>query len=76
VQSFLDGKGIDTRTVWTGNATRQPMLQGVDWRVPEEGLPHADEIMRAGFVLPCNHGMGDDHMGYVIDCLDEFLSKH
>lgn len=76
VQSFLDGKGIDTRTVWTGNATRQPMLRGVDCLVPEGGLPHADEIMRAGFVLPCNHGMGDEHMGYVIDCLDEFLSKH
>ncbi len=76
LQSFLDGKGIDTRTVWTGNATRQPMLLGVDWRVPEDGLPNADEIMRAGFVLPCNHGMEDTHMGYVIDCLDEFLAKH
>ena len=76
LQSFLDEKGIDTRTVWTGNATRQPMLEGVDWKVPGDGLPHADEIMRAGFVLPCNHGMDDTHMGYVIDCLDEFLSKH
>ncbi|HWE56376.1 MAG TPA: DegT/DnrJ/EryC1/StrS family aminotransferase [Acidimicrobiales bacterium] len=76
LQGFLDDRGIDTRTVWTGNATRQPMLRGVTFQTPADGLPRADEIMRAGFVLPCNHGMDDDHVGYVIDCLNEFLRGH
>ena len=76
LQSFLDTKEIDTRTVWTGNAARQPMLRKVTIRVPDEGLPNADEIMRSGFVLPCNHGMDDGHIRYVIDCLDEFLRKY
>ncbi len=76
VQSFLDGKEIDTRTVWTGNASRQPMLRGVEWKVPESGLPCADEIMRAGFVLPCNHGMDDSAVGYVIECFEELLAGH
>jgi CDP-6-deoxy-D-xylo-4-hexulose-3-dehydrase len=74
VQSHLDSKKIDTRTVWTGNATRQPMLRGREWRVPDGGLPRADEIMRAGFVLPCNHGMDDAHISYVTDCFEEFLA--
>ena len=26
LQAFLDGRGIDTRTIWTGNVARQPML--------------------------------------------------
>jgi len=76
VQSFLEEKEIDTRTVWTGNATRQPMLKGVDWRVPDDGVPNADEVMRAGFVLPCNHGMDDDHIGYVIEVFEEFLTNY
>ena len=38
LQEFLDGRGIDTRTIWTGNVTRQPMLGGVDVRVPDDGL--------------------------------------
>jgi CDP-4-dehydro-6-deoxyglucose reductase, E1 len=75
LQSFLESKEIDTRTVWTGNATRQPMLRGRAWRMPRDGLPHADEIMRAGFVLPCNHGMGDAHISYVTDCFEEFLAS-
>lgn len=76
VQSFLDTKGIDTRTVWTGNAARQPMMKGKAFRTAKAGLPNADRIMRSGFVLPCNHGMEDSHMSYVIDCFDEFLARH
>ena len=74
VQQFLDARGIDTRTVWTGNATRQPMLRGVAWKAPEGGLPHADRIMEAGFVLPCNHGMDDDAIGVVTDALGDLLA--
>ncbi len=73
VQQFLDGRGIDTRTVWTGNATRQPMLRGITWKAPADGLPHADRIMEAGFVLPCNHGMDDRAVGFVTATLAELL---
>jgi CDP-6-deoxy-D-xylo-4-hexulose-3-dehydrase len=73
LQQYLDGQGIDTRTVWTGNATRQPMMTGKLFRVPRGGLPNADRIMEAGVVLPCNHGMGDEHIEFVIDRLRAFL---
>jgi len=76
VQQFLDAKGIDTRTVWTGNATRQPMLRGVEWRAPAAGLPHADRIMEAGFVLPCNHGMDDAAVGFVTAALAELSEPY
>jgi len=75
VQQFLDAKGVDTRTVWTGNATRQPMLRGVEWKVPKTGLPNADRIMEAGFVLPCNHGMDDAAIGFVTNALAELLDR-
>jgi CDP-6-deoxy-D-xylo-4-hexulose-3-dehydrase len=73
LQQYLDAQGIDTRTVWTGNATRQPMMKGVEWKAPPDGLPHADRIMEAGFVLPCNHGMGDEHIDFVTGRLAAFL---
>ncbi|MCH2169153.1 DegT/DnrJ/EryC1/StrS family aminotransferase [Myxococcota bacterium] len=75
LQEFIDGEGIDTRTVWTGNATRQPMLRGIPLRQPEEGLPHADEIMERGVVLPMSHALDDDAIGFVIDRLAAFLEK-
>jgi CDP-6-deoxy-D-xylo-4-hexulose-3-dehydrase len=73
LQQYLDDHDIETRTVWTGNVTRQPMMQGVAYRVPEDGLPSADVIMERAFLLPCNHGMGDEDVEYVLDQLDGFL---
>lgn len=73
LQEYLDGRGVDTRTVWSGNATRQPMLVGRRYRVPPAGLPAADRIMEAGFVLPCNHGMDDRHIEFVLGRLTDFL---
>ena len=75
LQAHLDGNGVDTRTVWTGNATRQPFMAGVDFRQPEAGLPNADAIMERGVVLPMNHSLDDDDIGYVISLVEDFLAK-
>lgn len=73
VQQWLDEHDVDTRTIWTGNVTRQPMLRGVGYRVPGDGLPNADAVMERGFLLPCNHGMGDDDVSFVLEQLEGFL---
>ena len=73
VQEYLDAHDVDTRTVWTGNVARQPMMRGVPLRLPEEGLPNADAIMERAFLLPCNHGMEDSDVAFVIDQLEGFL---
>ena len=74
LQEHLDGNGVDTRTVWTGNATRQPFMRGVDFVQPGDGLPNADAIMERGFILPLNHALQDEHIQLVIDTLDRFLA--
>ena len=51
------------------------MLRGIPLRQPEEGLPHADEIMERGVVLPMSHALDDDAIGFVIDRLAAFLEK-
>jgi CDP-4-dehydro-6-deoxyglucose reductase, E1 len=74
LQQFLDGRGIDTRTIWTGNVTRQPMLRGVPVVVPDDGLPNADEVMRRGVLLPLSHAITDETLDFVLGQLSEFLS--
>jgi CDP-6-deoxy-D-xylo-4-hexulose-3-dehydrase len=75
LQEHLDGNEVDTRTVWTGNATRQPFMRGVDFVQPDDGLPNADAIMERGFILPLNHALHDEHIQLVIDTLDAFLTR-
>jgi CDP-6-deoxy-D-xylo-4-hexulose-3-dehydrase len=73
MQEYLDGHGVETRTVWTGNVARQPMMRSLTLRVPSGGLPNADAIMDRAFVLPCNHAIGDADAEYVIEQLTGFL---
>ena len=75
IQQFLDGRGIDTRTIWTGNVTRQPMLRGVPLVRPADGLPNADEIMARGVLLPLSHAIDDATLDFVFEQLDEFLIR-
>ena len=47
--------------------TRQPMLRGVEVRVPADGLPDADDVMERGVLLPLSHALDDDTLDFVID---------
>ncbi len=73
-QRHMESNGIDTRMVWTGNATRQPAFSEVPHRVPLGGLPNADRVMEQGLVLPSNHALGDEDIDYIWAMAEEFLS--
>ena len=75
-QEHMEGHGIDTRMVWTGNVTRQPAFADVPHRVPDGGLPNADRVMEQGLILPSNHGLDDDDLEYLCVTAGEFLKEH
>jgi CDP-6-deoxy-D-xylo-4-hexulose-3-dehydrase len=75
-QEHMEGHGIDTRMVWTGNVTRQPAFADVPHRVPGGGLPNADRVMEQGLILPSNHGLDDDDLEYLCVTAGEFLKEH
>jgi CDP-4-dehydro-6-deoxyglucose reductase, E1 len=72
-QQYMEGHGIDTRMVWTGNALRQPAFRDIAHRVAPGGLPNADRVMEQGLILPSNHGLSDDDIDYICDTLDDYL---
>ncbi|MFB4303862.1 DegT/DnrJ/EryC1/StrS family aminotransferase [Actinomadura sp. NTSP31] len=76
LQEHLEAAGIDTRTVWSGNVTRHPMMQGVDYRIPPAGLPHADEVFERGMSLGMSHGMSDEELDHVVNSVHEFAGLH
>ena len=73
LQLFLDSHGIDTRTIWTGNVSRQPMLAGRSFVLPEDGLPNADVVMERGVLLPLSHAIDDATLDFVLATLADFL---
>lgn len=75
LQEFIEGQGIDTRTVWSGNITRHPMMSGVEHRVPADGLPEADAVFERGMTLGMSHGLSDDEVTRVTDAIHAFAAK-
>jgi CDP-4-dehydro-6-deoxyglucose reductase, E1 len=74
LQQWMEGHGVDTRMVWTGNATRQPAFRDRPHRVPVTGLPNADRVMEWGLILPNNHSMTDDDCHYIGECIEGFVA--
>ena len=75
LQQWMERHGIDTRMVWTGNATRQPAFRHHPFRAPPGGLPNADRVMEWGLILPNSHSLDDDDCHYIGECLDAFLAE-
>lgn len=75
LQEFLEERGISTRTVWTGNIARQPLMKNARFRQPAGGLPNADRVMESGMLLTMNHRLDDDDVRYICDCIDSFLQE-
>jgi CDP-6-deoxy-D-xylo-4-hexulose-3-dehydrase len=73
-QQHMERNGVDTRMVWTGNATRQPAFKGIAQRVAAGGLGNADRVMETGLILPCNHAIDDDGIAHIIETADAFLT--
>lgn len=74
LQEFIEAAGIDTRTVWSGNVTRHPMMDGVQFRQPAEGLPVADEVFERGMSLGMSHGLDDAEVERVTAAIHAFAS--
>ena len=72
-QLHMERAGVDTRMVWTGNATRQPAFADITFRQPADGLPNADRVMETGLVLPCNHAIDDDGVAYICETVTAYL---
>jgi CDP-6-deoxy-D-xylo-4-hexulose-3-dehydrase len=73
-QQHMEKNGVDTRMVWTGNATRQPAFRDKPHRVAPGGLTNADRVMEQGLILPMNHAIGDDGIAYIVDVVDRFFA--
>lgn len=73
LQTHMNELGVHTRTIFTGNAARQPMMKGREFRIDPKGCPNADQIMEYGVMLPCFPSMTDEDMDYVFEAIEDFI---
>jgi CDP-6-deoxy-D-xylo-4-hexulose-3-dehydrase len=75
LQIYLEKQGIQTRTIFTGNILRQPIMKGLIYKKHRSAEFNANKIMRNGILLGCHHGLRKDHLEYMILKINNFLRK-
>src|SRR3984885_9243612 len=75
LQEHLEAHGVVTRTIFSGNITRQPMMRQVEYRAAPEGYPVADQIMMNGVCLPCHPTMTGEDCAYLYEVLEKWVGE-
>lgn len=68
ILSHLEINKIGTRLVFSGNLTKQPAYQSVNYRVHGD-LSNTDEIMNRAFWIGCHPGITDKMIDYMVESL-------
>ncbi len=75
-QIYLEKRNIQTRTVFSGNITRQPGFKNIQMKICSGGLNNADNVMKGGVLLACHHGLTDEMLAHMHDVCEEFFKKY
>jgi CDP-6-deoxy-D-xylo-4-hexulose-3-dehydrase len=70
--SYLDQEKIGTRLLFAGNLTRQPYMQGRNYRVSGD-LTHTDRIMNDSFWVGVYPGLTEEMLDFVATKIEYFF---
>ncbi|MDR1349654.1 MAG: lipopolysaccharide biosynthesis protein RfbH [Zoogloeaceae bacterium] len=70
--NYLDQRKIGVRLLFAGNLTRQPYMQGREYRVSGD-LANADRIMNDTFWIGLYPGLTEEMLAYSAQCLRGFF---
>ena len=75
MQIFFEKNKIQTRTIFTGNILRQPVMKGKIYKKHPLCDEEADNVMRNGILIGCHQGMNKAQLRYICDTFKKFISS-
>ena len=76
LQIFLEKKNIQTRTIFTGNILRQPIMKKKKYFKHKKSEIVSNDIMRNGILIGCHHGLTKKNFEYIYKSFSLFLKKN
>ena len=76
LQIFLEKKGIQTRTIFTGNILRQPIMKKRLYKKVKNAESNSNNIMRNGVLIGCHHGLNKKDLDYIKKNFSLFMRDH
>ena len=75
LQIFLEKKGIQTRTIFTGNILRQPIMKTKFYKKCKDSTINSNNVMKNGILIGCHHGLANKDIDYMLSKFDKFFLK-
>ena len=76
LQIFLEKRGIQTRTIFTGNILRQPIMKRKKYFKHNKSEIVSNDVMKNGILIGCHHGLTKKNLGYICESFNLFLKKN
>jgi CDP-6-deoxy-D-xylo-4-hexulose-3-dehydrase len=65
LQIYFEKNNIQTRTIFTGNILRQPVMKNRNFKKHKNCYKIADDVMKNGILLGCHQGMVKSDLDYI-----------
>ena len=75
MQIFFEKNNIQTRTIFTGNILRQPVMKNQKYKKHPECDQIADDVMKNGILIGCHHGMKTPDLEYISKVFKKFIKN-
>ena len=76
MQIFLEKKGIQTRTIFTGNILRQPIMKKKKYKKVKDCSLYSNNIMKNGILIGCHQGLKEAEINHMFKNIKLFLNKY
>lgn len=72
--TFLEKHGIETRSMFTGNVTKHPMCDNIEYKIGSE-LTHSNIILKKSLWISCHPRLTNDDRKYIIETFKKFYES-
>ena len=74
MQIFFERNNIQTRTIFTGNILKQPVMSNRQFKKHPACDPVANDVMKNGILLGCHQGMIKSDLDYICKTFLKFIN--
>ena len=67
--------GIQTRTIFTGNILRQPIMKKRKYKLQKNTSKISDDVMENGLLIGCHHGLKKEEINYMFRAFESFMKR-
>ena len=75
LQIYLEKNNIQTRTIFTGNILKQPVMKNKQYKHHKNCNAIADDVMKNGILIGCHQGMTIGDINIICEKFNKFINR-